>query len=249
MAYTYFETALNDWLSCGENTQTTLAIGSGYKKSYISQLLSEKRTTPIGFEPQTRIAAACGYSYLAFLQHGKNLLEGKPTTPEAPGPIIITATSDRDKHHLTENVANYRSVPLYTSGRLAAWSNGSAFDRYEAPTSDVLVYTPELGHRAKHHLVAARVGGDSMEPLVPMNSIIIVDMDDKEFVDNKVFAVAIDEGGVKTLAVKRVRKFEKAKGFVLWSENQEYQPVLVVESDWLRLCVGRVVWMWRSFEG
>ena len=235
--------ALKSWFDNQKNLDVNgLAEMLKGSQGYISNVLNNRRC---GDEQWRRnVAQKIGLPYEYMIG-----IEGKPTTPDAPDPIIITATSDRDKAHLTEHAANYRSVPLYTSGRLAAWSNGSAFDQYEAPTSDVLVYTPELGHRAKHNLTAARVGGDSMEPLVPMNSIIIVDMDDKEFVDNKVFAVAIDEGGVKTLAVKRVRKFEKAKGFVLWSENQEYQPVLVVESDWLRLCVGRVVWMWRSFEG
>lgn len=74
------------------------------------------------------------------------------------------------------------------------------------------------------------------------------DRDDREFLDGKIFAVAIDEGGVENIAVKRVRAFEKAKGFVLVSENSDYPFKIVIESDWLRLCMGRVIWMWRSFN-
>ena len=34
-------------------------------------------------------------------------------------------------------------------------------------------------------------------------------------------------------------------GFVLFSDNPNYPPVLS-PLDWNRLCVGRVVWMWRD---
>jgi len=77
MAYAYFDTALKKWLSEEGNTQKMLSLGSGYKKSYISQLLDDKRTKPIGFEAQTKIALACGCDYLTFLQMGKRILEGE----------------------------------------------------------------------------------------------------------------------------------------------------------------------------
>jgi phage repressor protein C with HTH and peptisase S24 domain len=46
-------------------------------------------------------------------------------------------------------------------------------------------------------------------------------------------------------AVKRIRRSEQ--GFVILSENREYLPEITT-LDWPDLCVGRVVWMWRSLE-
>ncbi|WP_300456672.1 S24 family peptidase [Desulfobacula sp.] len=244
----YFRKAVQEYLSDKERgSQTFLATSTGIEIKHLNDFLAGRRTMKESF--RLKITNFLGYDYLDFLQHGKRLFEGKQPPSQKPTPFIVQTNTSKEKKLLEENAANYKGVPLLDSGRLAAWSNGSAFDEYETPTSEVVVYIPELGHRVNHTLVAARVGGDSMEPLIPENSIIIIDKDDREFIDNKVFAIAIEDGGVKNLAVKRVRKFEKAKGFLLLSENHKYQPRLVVESDWLRLCVGRVIWMWRSFNG
>ena len=198
-----------------------------------------------GTESQRRaIAKKIGLSYEYMIGMDDSI---EPTKQNQS--ITVKIHTIKDKAILEETAPNYRSVPLYESGRLAAWSNGAAFDKYEEATSRVIVYLPELKHHANHNLIAARVGGDSMEPLIPEGSIVIIDLDDREFADNKIFAITQTEGDVDVAAVKRVRKFEEAKGFILLSENQNWSPRLVIESDWLRLCMGRVIWMWRSFEG
>ncbi len=233
----------------GRGFQTFIATDIGKTKGAFTSIFKyfkneiELEKVKLSFDLQVEIAEACGTDYIAFIQKGRDLIEGKPT------PLIVQTNSDEEKDLLTPKAPDYRGVPLMESGKLAAWSNESSFDEYERPSCEVIVYLPELGHRANHNLVAARVGGDSMEPIIPKDAIIIIDKDDREFVDDKIFAVAIEDAGVQNLAVKYVRKFEVAKGFSLWSENRQYQPRLVTESDWLRLCVGRVIWMWRSFNG
>ncbi len=195
-----------------------------------------------------KIANFFGMTYLEMLNFGHQLETGQSVEKE-PRPLIIQTRTGKEQDLLEENAANYRGVPLLCEGRLAAWSNGSAFNIYEKAESEMVVYLPELGHHANHNLIGARVGGDSMEPLIPKNSIVIVDLDDREFMDNKTFVLNVNEGGVDTAVIKRVIKTEESKGFVLWSENPEHAPRIVVESDWLRLCIGRVIWMWRSFNG
>ncbi len=239
----------------GRGFQTFIATDIGKTKGAFTSIFKyfkneiELEKVKLSFDLQVEIAEACGTDYIDFIQRGRDLIEGKDLTPKQPTPLIIQANSEEEKELLDQKAPDYRGVPLMESGKLAAWSNGSSFDEYESPSSEVIVHLPELGHRAKHNLVAARVGGDSMDPVIPKNSIIIIDKDDREFVDDKIFAVAIEDAGGQNLAVKYVRKFEVAKGFLLWSENRQYQPRLVTEPDWLRLCVGRVIWMWRSFNG
>ena len=134
---------------------------------------------------------------------------------------------------------------MYVSGRLAAGVNGVEFNPYEIPSSMVVVYKPELQGRSKHNLAAIKVGGDSMEPTIIKDSIVVVDMSDKEHIDGKMFAVNTPESGLDMASIKRVPTWEK--GFVLLSDKPNFPPVLS-PLDWNRLCVGRVVWMWRDIS-
>jgi len=153
----------------------------------------------------------------------------------------------KGKSHIKDDAEKYRTIPIYESGRLAAWSNGAAFDMYEKPQRHIIIPVADLNGHAKHNLAAARVGGDSMEPVIPEGSTIVIDLSDKNYIANKVFAVAIKSAGVTNLAVKRVEKLDEAKGFLLLSENNAvYPPEFVKESDWLYLCVGRVISMCKK---
>jgi phage repressor protein C with HTH and peptisase S24 domain len=109
----------------------------------------------------------------------------------------------------------------------------------------VVVYKPELEGCSKHNLAALKVGGDSMEPTIIRGAIIVVDLSDKGHADGKIFVVNTPEGGLDIAAVKRVRKWKQ--GFLLISDNHKYPPEPSV-LDWNRLCVGRVVWMWRNIR-
>lgn len=237
----FFRKAVIDLMEETGTRQSVLADSLGIKRPHMNSYLKGRR----GFSENKReeIANFFGKTYLEVLDLGRGIFQKEPR------PLIVQTRTGKEQDLLQGNAANFRGVPLLESGRLAAWSNGFVFDVYEKAESEMIVYLPELGHHANHNLVAARVGGDSMEPIIPENSIVIVDLDDREFADNKTFVLNINEGGVDTAAIKRVRKAEESKGFVLLSENPKDMPRIVVESDWLRLCIGRVIWMWRSFNG
>lgn len=168
------------------------------------------------------------------------------TGEEQPDPVLtIQVTTQIDKGILNGSADDYRGIPLYESGRLAAGVNGIEFDPYEAPASVVVVYKPELQGRSRHDLAAIKVGGDSMEPTIINGSIVVVDLSDRDQAENRVFVVNTPEGGMDMASIKRVQKFEK--GFLLLSDNRNFPPVYS-PLDWNRLCVGRVVWMWRDIR-
>ena len=159
--------------------------------------------------------------------------------------LIIHVNSQTDKDRLNGISESYRGIPLYESGKLAAGVNGLEFDPYEEPASMVIVYKPELQGCSMHNLAALKVGGDSMEPTITKESIVVVDLSDKALIEGKVFVVNTPESSLDMASIKRVRKWEK--GFVLLSDNPKYPPDLS-PLDWNRLCVGRVVWMWRNVK-
>lgn len=167
---------------------------------------------------------------------------------EKPDPVhnlIVHVQSQANKDKINGISDDYLGIPLYESGRLAAGTNGTEFDPHEEPASMVMVYKPELQGRSKHTLAAIKVGGDSMDPTITRDSIVVLDLSDRYQVENKIFVVNTPEGGMDMASIKRVQRFDK--GFLLLSDNREFPPVFS-PLDWNRLCVGRVVWMWRDIS-
>lgn len=245
----WFWAALNHCLERKGLKQLSLAKAAGVEQSTISRLKNRQ----IHGSPETRekVAAACGYDLMDFLALGKRLLEQGEEGIEEEGPkdtkpLVVQVGSEEEAALVGDEL--YRGIPLYESGKLAAGPNGLAFDLYEKPVSEVLVYLPELGLRRNHKLAALRVNGDSMEPTIPKDSIVVVDLSDREFRDLKIFVVTDPDDDLAIGAVKRVTKLKNGRGFALVSDNPNYPPE-VVEGDWPEICVGRAVWMWRSLEG
>ena len=176
----------------------------------------------------------------------KWLITGKePTTKTVePPPLLVQVGSEAHQKAMEGMIQDYRAIPFYESGRLAAGRSGWEFNDSENPESMVVVYRPELRRhgRAARNLVAVRVGGDSMEPTIPRGSIVVIDQDDRAFVDRKIWCVRPPDGQT---AVKRLRIW--SQGFVLVSDNPEYPPEPVA-AEWPDLCVGRVIWQWRTME-
>ena len=170
----------------------------------------------------------------------------EPTAKDHGNGLFVVTADEEKKGLLKDRAADYMGVPLYESGRLSAGINGAPFYEYEKPSSTVVVYRPELRNRFGHDLRALRVGGDSMSPIIPEGAIVIVDLSDDKFVKGKVFCVhRIDETGEWVASVKRI--YKSISGFSLVSTNPNYGPE-TSDLDWDRLCIGRVVWMWRNIE-
>ncbi|MBI5592569.1 MAG: LexA family transcriptional regulator [Deltaproteobacteria bacterium] len=239
--YEYFWQALNDYASSkGYGVQRNIAVQAGVTEAFISQIMAG--TNKASARTQAAIARACGFHTLEdMLQAGKSI-RIKSTAPETEHNLIIQVHSQSEKNLLNGSIDDYRGIPLYVSGRLAAGANGMAFDPYEPPASMVVIYKPEIQGSARHNLAALKVGGDSMAPTIPRGAIVVVDLSDKEQIDGRIFVVNVPDGGIDMAAVKRVRRWEKGMGFVLISDNAGYPPDISI-LEWHRLCVGRVVWM------
>ena len=242
--YEYFRQALNDYASSkGYGVQRNIAMQAGITEAFVSQIIAG--TNKASARTQASIARACGFPALEdMLQAGKSSWN-KTAEPEAEHHLIIQVQSQSEKAILSGSIEDYRGIPLYGSGRLAAGANGMAFDPYEPPVSMVVIYNPEIQGSARHNLSALKVGGDSMAPTIPQGAVVVVDLSDREQVDGRIFVVNVPDGGIDMAAVKRVRRWEKGKGFVLISDNAGYPPDISL-LDWHRLCVGRVVWMSKN---
>lgn len=87
-----------------------------------------------------------------------------------------------------------------------------------------------------------RVSGDSMEPILRDEDVVLIDLSQTEIYTGKIYAVGIDE----EIVVKRLDK--KPGKLVLVSDNRQFYPPLEVELDEssnVRV-LGRVIWMGRE---
>ena len=244
--YEFFLHALNDYAAIkGYGVQRSIALQAGITEAFVSQIMAG--TNRASARTQAAISRACGFHTLEdMLQAGKTSLN-QVAEPEAKYNLSIHVHSPSEKSILNDSIADYRGIPLYTSGRLAAGVNGMSFDPYEPPESMIVVSYPHIQASIRHDLSALKVGGDSMVPTIPRGAVVIVDLSDREQVDGRIFVVNVPEAGIDMAAVKRVRRWEKGKGFVLISDNAGYPPDISL-LDWHQLCVGRVIWMSRDLR-
>lgn len=131
---------------------------------------------------------------------------------------------------------DYRAVPL-VEGSVAA---GAARVVSEDIAGWVIVYQPSLGRRA--NLVAVRISGDSMSPILTDGSMVIVDRDDRRIRPGMAYLVRID--GAATV------KFLELEGqeLVLIPENRAHRETRILLSDGQESpVVGVVVWSWRAW--
>ena len=245
--YDYFWAALQkEIVDHWKGDQKTFADKIGITVPYLSELFHKKKMASP--EVQGKICNAVQIKFETFIKIGRALIEtGKiPLISESfESPLIVNVISQEDKDLLNDLRTEYHGIPLYESGRLSAGINGIEFDPYETPASMVVIYRPELQGCKNHVLKALRVGGDSMEPTIAQGSIVVVELSDKKEANNKIFVVNVPEGGVDVAAVKRIKRWKE--GFALISDKPGIS-VELSDLDWNRLCVGRVVWMWRDIR-
>ena len=244
--YDFFLRALNDYASKkGYGVQRNIALQAGITEAFISQIMAG--TNRASARTQAAISKACGFQTLEDMLQAGKLFQDQMAEPAEKYNLTVHVHSPSEKSILSDGIADYRGIPLYLSGRLAAGVNGMAFDPYEPPESIIVVNIAQIQPGARHNLSALQVGGDSMAPTIPQGAVVVVDLSDREQVDGRIFVVNVPEAGIDMAAVKRVRRWEKGKGFILISDNAGYPPDISL-LDWHRLCVGRVIWMSRDLR-
>lgn len=203
-------------------TLEKLAIQMGTKKNVLSEWLNgKKQAVNTSFPNMLRYIDALGLSIYDFL-------------PEAK-----TTMCRFGAHSMEIEVGgeNLMSVPIY--GEAGAGLPSEVFS-YDAEAASFLQVLPEF---YKKEMVAIKVTGDSMEPLIQKNSFVGVVPFDGTLVEGGIYLVRRPPFG---LLVKRVR-MDKSGQIVLDSENSEYEPQIVPFDGYEDIIVGRVVWGWQLY--
>ena len=159
--------------------------------------------------------------------------EHKPVTAQAPELKIFQTSSTHETPQIRDE--DYVSIPLTTSAIAA----GQPIIPENNIEDYVLLHVRAAGKRK--NLVASRVDGESMEPMLHSGDIVVVDRDDRKLVKNKMYAIFYEEG----LTAKYV---ERQKDLLILrpiNPNAQVQVVNLNENP--DPVVGRIIGAWKEF--
>lgn len=129
---------------------------------------------------------------------------------------------------------DYISIPL-TDSSIAA---GQPIIQENNIEDYVLLHIRAAGKRK--NLVASRVDGDSMEPMLHSGDIVVIDRDDKKLLKNRIFAIYYDEG----LTAKYV---ECQKDLLILRPINPISQVQIINlNEHPDPIVGRVIGAWKE---
>ena len=131
---------------------------------------------------------------------------------------------------------DFVSVPL-TESAIAA---GQPIIPQEAIEDYVLLHIRAAGKRS--NLVASRVDGQSMEPVLHSGDIVVIDREDKKIVKNKIFAI-YHEGGLTAKFLER-----KANLLILRPINPNAEIEIIDLNLNGQPIVGKIIGAWKDFE-
>jgi len=229
--------------------QSQLSKDTGISKQRINDILKER--VPCGEITRRKIATALGYPgprYEEFLNIGRDILEGKelPTLePQSRLTIIPRGISEEELES-----CDFLQIPFRDDMRLFAGGGGAVPGTFESDGSPVVIHRGALSQRVNSKdLVAFRVGGDSMEPILAKNGIVAVDTSQNDLhrlKEGEIYALCWDRE--EECAVKRLRWAVPGKLLAVESTDQVANPTIYLEpEDRAVYLIGRVIWAWREF--
>ena len=174
------------------------------------------------------------------LQKCSDLLEIQPwvltdagsTLFQHPKLNILPATSSQKAPRVSGE--DFVSVPL-TESAIAA---GQPIIPQEHIEDYVLLHIRAAGKRA--NLVASRVDGHSMEPMLHPGDIVVIDRDDKNIVKNKMFAI-YHEGGLTAKFLE-----QKTHLIILRPINPNAEIQIIDLNENPQPIVGKIIGAWKD---
>jgi phage repressor protein C with HTH and peptisase S24 domain len=222
--------------------QRKIAAAVGIDPAYMNQIINGKR---YGSDATRRaIAAVFGFGegkFEDFLQIGRDIIAGRdPDAAEADSPRFMTEDEMSKR--------GFFPVPFSDNMKLAAGGGGTIPITDDEKSSRVIIHGPSLGRHNAKKLQAFRVGGDSMEPLIAENGIVLADLSINSLTSirpGRIYVLCWDLNDGEC-AVKKLKWAEKGRSLLIESANPYYGPEVKQVKD-VRL-IGKVIWAWREFK-
>lgn len=160
------------------------------------------------------------------------MAEDRPQIVQAPDLKIFQTTNTPSAPKITGE--DYVSIPL-TDSAIAA---GHPIIQENNIEDYVLLHIRAAGKRT--NLVASRVDGDSMEPMLSSGDIVVIDRNDKKIVKNKIYAIFYEDG----LTAKYL---ERKKNLLILRPINPTADVQIIDMyEHPDPIVGRVIGAWKE---
>ena len=206
---------------------TKEALGEKLKMSSRVLGFYENGDWPISADLLEEFAKTLAIPAHEFLQKGD-----APTAKTAELKIFQAASSGNVPAIRNED---YVSIPL-TDSAIAA---GQPIIQTGNIEDYVLLHVRAVKKRT--NLVASRVDGDSMEPVLHSGDIVVIDRDDKKISKHKIYAIFFENG----MTAKYLQK-EKTQ-LILQPINPDFQVQIIDLNENPDPIVGRIVGAWKDF--
>jgi len=233
------------WLVSGENSKSRLGLRMarrlrqfretrGQARADLAKKLNlrehvlelyESGEVALGLDLFAEAAKYLNIPPFAFIQEDLSAVQ-------TPGLTVFKPTSTGKLPRLREE--DYVSVPL-TGSAIAA---GQPIIQQEDIEDYVILHIRAAGRRT--NLVASRVDGDSMEPMLHSGDIVVIDRDDKKIQKNKIYAV-FHEGGLTAKYLERQKNL-----LILRPINPNSQVMVIDLNVHPDPVVGRITGAWKE---
>ncbi|HSE84395.1 MAG TPA: LexA family transcriptional regulator [Thermodesulfobacteriota bacterium] len=220
-------------------TQEDFAQALGYSRSYISNL--ETGDTPVT-ERFLKLIETIFDANREWLIRGKGEVFKQKLRPEKTefhlhkevipsSQTLVDVGRIHGQEKISYNKGDIVVVPVYNEADAGnALINHFSYEPIE--------WIPINSKCLRSNIFFVKVTGDSMEPTIPNNSVVFIDVDQKEIKDGKIYLVVIPHIGA---TVKRL--YIEYKNLILKPDNNLYKekifPLDTLEKEEIRI-VGRV---------
>ncbi len=137
---------------------------------------------------------------------------------------------------------DYVIIPLVEARLSAGGGSFLTSSEIEQDFYFAKIFIDRMGN--SENMVAMRVSGDSMEPEVYDNDIVLIDQSKKEIYPSKIYAVAFDD----CIYLKRIDKLPNQ--IILKSSNPNYTPIVIDISEQTEdqfKIIGQALWHGHKF--
>ena len=229
------------WFEQRGEKQERAAAFLGLRQGALSGFLTGRDTPSLA--AMEVVAVKLEMELIDILVKGKAILAGEAPSPSSarppltliPAPPPLRAVPD------DELESDYHKIPFRDDMRVAAGEGEAPEWFYDVDTSPVVIHKAALRLYSARNLVAFRVGGDSMEPTIMKNGIIVVDITQNEWdrlKEKAIYMIRLDDAP----AVKRLEWARRDETLAVISDNP-LEDTVYREVEEVGL-YGRVIWSW-----
>lgn len=135
------------------------------------------------------------------------------------------------------------SIPYYPEVSAAAGSGALVYD--ENTVKNIKISSAIINIKTGDNVCFINATGNSMQPVIDDRDLLLVDLSNKDFIDEGIYVVRLEN----TLLVKRLQKIPN--GIVLISDNPQYAPITLNSDNFNEndaAIIGKVISVIKNFN-